>query len=256
MTVYLDLVMGLNFLVDLLLLTGANRLAGYPAGMGRAVSGAALGGIYGGVCLLPGFRFLGNLLWRGVSLALMSLLAFGIGPGTLRRGILFSLLSMALGGFVLALGSGGTLSLVAAAALVCAMCVLSSGAGAGAQRFASVQLSYGGKSVELKALHDTGNTLRDPVTGERVLIADPAVAGKLVGLDRKALLDPVQTLASGIPPGLRLIPYRSVGNPRGMLLGVRIRDARINGRAEALLVAFTPEELGQGAFQGLIGGTV
>lgn len=256
MTVYLDLVMGLNFLVDLLLLTGANRLAGYPTGIGRAVPGAALGGFYGGICLLPGFRFLGSLLWRGVSLALMSLLAFGFGPGTLRRGILFSLLSMALGGFVLALGSGSVPTLLAAAAGVCVMCVLGCGAGVGAQRFAAVRLSYAGKCVELTALHDTGNTLRDPLTGEQVLVAGPETAQKLVGLERKDLLDPAQMLAKGTLPGLRLIPYRSVGKSRGMLLGIRIRDAWINGRPGSVLVAFSPEELGHGAFQALMGGTV
>ena len=256
MTVYLDLVMGLNFLVDLLLLTGANRLAGYPAGMARAASAAALGGLYGGACLLPGFHFLGSLLWRGISLALMSLMAFGIGPGTLRRGILFSLLCMALGGLVLALGNGGGLSLLAAAAGVCLMCVLSCGAGIGARRFVSVQLICGGKRVELTALHDTGNTLRDPVTGERVIVAGPEAAKELFGLERKDLLDPARTLTCGILPGVRLIPYHSVGKTRGMLLGIRFRDARINGCPESVLVAFTPEELGQGAFQALIGGAV
>ena len=256
MVVYLDLVMGLNFVVDFLLLTGTNRMAGYPPDWKRAMIGALLGGLYGGVCLLPGFLFLGNLMWRAVSLGLISLLAFGLGPGTFRRGILFTLLSMALGGIVLILGSGGILSLLAAAGALCIMCVLGCGTGVGERRFVPVQLQFSGKQIELTALHDTGNTLRDPVTGDRVLVVGPDAAKLLLGLERSALRDPTHTLVRGEIPGLRLIPYRTVGNSNGMLLGIRIENARINGRCGAVLTAFSPEGLGQGEFNALIGGTV
>ena len=77
MAVYLDLVMLLNFLVDYLLLLGTNRLSGSPMTPGRCALAAVLGSVYAGACLLPGFRFLGNFLWRCVSLGLMAVLAFG-----------------------------------------------------------------------------------------------------------------------------------------------------------------------------------
>ena len=73
MRVYLDLVMGLNFLVDLLLLLGTNRLSGFPAGWKRTVPAAALGAMYSGGCCLPGFYFLGNTFWRLVCLGLIRL---------------------------------------------------------------------------------------------------------------------------------------------------------------------------------------
>ena len=77
MAVYLDLVMVLNFLVDFLLFLGTNRLSGFPAEGWRCAGASLLGAVYSGACLLPGFRFLGNLLWRCVSLGLMGILAFG-----------------------------------------------------------------------------------------------------------------------------------------------------------------------------------
>ena len=43
MAVYLDLVIILNFLVDLLLLLGANRLSGYPSAIVRCAVSAAIG---------------------------------------------------------------------------------------------------------------------------------------------------------------------------------------------------------------------
>lgn len=258
MTVYLDLVMGLNFLVDLLLLTGTNRLAGYPAGLGRASLAAVLGSVYGGACLLPGFRFLGNFLWRMVSLGLMSLLAFGTGKGMLRRSVLFVLLSMALGGIVIGLGTGGFWTLVAAAGAVFSMCVLGFGGNAGQRKFVPVRLKIGGRTVLLTALHDTGNTLRDPLTGERVLVAGPGAAMEVLGLSREALLDPVGTMERAPLMGLRLVPYRAVGNAQGFLLGIRVREAEIGGRKASVTVAFTAQGLGDGKeeFDALIGGVV
>ena len=103
MAVYLDLVVILNFLVDFLLLIGTNRLCGYPMKPARAAISALLGGVYAGACMLPGFRFLGNTLWRLVSLGIMSITAFGWNGGTARRSVLFIFLSMALGGIALGL---------------------------------------------------------------------------------------------------------------------------------------------------------
>ena len=96
--VYLDLVIVLNFLVDFLLLVGVNRLTGYPVAARRACLAATMGGIYAGVCMLPGCAFLGNLIWRSASLVLISAVAFGWNGSAIRRGALFVLLSMALGG--------------------------------------------------------------------------------------------------------------------------------------------------------------
>ena len=104
MEIYLDLVMVLNFLVDFMLLLGTNRLSGFPLGPSRCALGALLGSVYSGACLLPGFRFLGNILWRSISLGLMGVACFGWSPSAVKRSGIFLLLSMALGGIALSLG--------------------------------------------------------------------------------------------------------------------------------------------------------
>ena len=43
MVLYLDAFVALNFLVDLCLLLGVNRLSGHPPGLPRAAAAAALG---------------------------------------------------------------------------------------------------------------------------------------------------------------------------------------------------------------------
>lgn len=257
MRVYLDLVMLLNFMVDLLLLLGTNRLAGFPQAPWRAAAAAALGGVYGGACLLPGFRFLGNTLWRMVSLGFMGIIAFGLGWSALRRCVLFALLSMALGGIALGLGSGNFLTLVLSAAAVSIMCLVGFRGRVGAREYVSVELCLGEKRAKLLALRDTGNTLTDPVTGQSVLVAGPEAAYTLLGITKEQLRDPVGTLASGVIPGLRLIPYRSVGQPGGMLLALRLSAVRIGNWQGSTLVAFAPEGLDrEGTYQALTGGVV
>lgn len=256
MQVYLDLLMLLNFLVDLLLILGTNRLSGHPTGLKRAVPAAVLGGIYAGACLLPGFSFLGSLMWRLVSLALMSAIAFGISQSGLRRAVLFVLLSMALGGIAMGLGSGGFWSLVLSAGGVCFLCLVGFRGRAGAQRYVPISVHHGMQTLALTALVDTGNTLRDPVSGWPVLVVGAAAAVKLLPLTREQLANPVDTLATAKLPGLRLIPYSAVGQNTGLLLGIRPDRVEVEGKEMEYIIAFAPQNLGNGQYQALAGGAL
>lgn len=255
MTVYLDLVMVLNFLVDFLLLLGTNRLSGFPVQPWRCAGAALVGAVYSGACLLPGFRFLGNLLWRCVSLCLMGVMAFGFDAGALKRGGVFLLLSMAMGGIALSLGRGDVLSLVLCAAFCLLLSLVSFGGQVGGREYVPLKIAYEGQSASLIALKDTGNTLRDPVTGERVLVISAEVASRLTGLTLQQLQHPLETLVFHPVPGLRLIPYRSVGNAGGLLLAKRFEDVTIGEKKQSALVAFAAEGLGKGEiYQALTGG--
>lgn len=245
MVIYLDAFMGLNFLVDLCLLLGVNRLSGHPPGVRRAAAAAALGGGYAGVCLVPGFAFLANGLWRAVSLGLMGWTAFGPGRSGWSRSVLFVILSMALGGMAVCLEAGGFGLAVCAGglAVLCRMGLRSRG-----RQLVPVTVTYGGRTVTLLALHDTGNTLRDPITGECVTVLSPEIGEKL-GIPGAVLRDP----AGAMIPGMRLIPARTVGGG-GLLAAVRCESVTIGGRAGGTIAAFAREEFGNGEYQALTGG--
>ena len=115
-----------------------------------------------------------------------------------------------------------------------------------------VELSYMGKTFHITALRDTGNQLRDPITGRQVLIVGADIAGKLTGLTPAALGDPVNTMGS--IPGLRLIPYQTVGNT-GFLLAMKLKDVKVGNRQGSAVVAFSPLVLGR-HYQALTGGTL
>ena len=249
-----DLVMGLNFAVDLLLLLGANSLSGHPPDYKRAVLAAALGGIYGGVCLLPGFTFLGNSIWRLVFLGLMAVIAFGWDQSAFRRGALFVVLSMALGGIALGLHQEGFVSLIAAASGLSLLCLIGFPRGAGGEIYRKVELEHRGRRRILVALHDTGNQLRDPVTGRPVLVVGPDVARELMELSPGQLASPMETMLS--VSGLRLIPYQAVGQSAGMLLAVRMDEVRMDGKKWDGIVAFAPEKFGNNGYEALAGGVI
>ena len=254
MTVYLDLVILLNFLVDWLLLMGTNRIVGYPPGGRRTALAAAFGAGYAAMCMLPGFQFLGNILWRMVSLGTMAAIAYGWNVSALRRGLIFVLLSMALGGLALGIGKGGFASIVFAAAALAGICALGFRTPPGVQKYQPIELMFRGKKLAATALVDTGNTLRDPITGETVTVLGADIGRKL-GIPPELFNDPVTALMEGKLPGARLIPYRAVGQPGGMLLGIKMEQVRLNHRIISPIVAIARESIGTGeGYQALAGG--
>lgn len=249
---YLMSVMGMCFAVDGLLLAGAGRLTGHESRLGQLLLSAGLGAVYGGACMLPETRFLGGSGWRLLCLAAMGLTAFGLSWGGLRATALFGVLNMAVGGLVLALG--GERSGLLMAITVCALCLLGMKGNRGAGGYVPVELSFHGKRERIMALRDTGNTLRDPVSGEQVLVVSGQVALRLLGLTAGQLKSPAETMLQRPVPGLRLIPYHSVGG-QGMLLALRLQDVQIGSKRGSAVVAFAPYGLDEsGGFQALTGG--
>ncbi len=247
MPVYLDVLVVLNFLVDLFLLLGTNRLSGHPPDIKRAVPAAVLGGMYGGACILPGFAFLAGTAWRMVVLCLMAMIGFGCRRDSLRRGILFVLLSMALGGVATGLSGGGFLSIVLSAGVVCAMCLLGFRGRVGAT-YVPVEL----EGESFTALCDTGNCLTDPITGQPVLVVSARIGKRLLKVDKAELSDPVRGMEK--VSGARLIPYHAVGR-QAMLLAKRFENVSIGRWKGSCLVAFAPDDIGQGkSYDALTGG--
>lgn len=253
MDIYWDLVVILNFVVDFLLLLGTGQLSEHPCRPGRQAGAALLGALYSGICLIPGFYFLGALPWRILFLVGMVLIAFGLRKDVWHMGALFVVLSMALGGIATCFHTENMPSLLVASFVLWLLCRFASTSQSGGEVI-PLEITYGGKTVSLLAFRDTGNTLRDPLTGEPVLIVGPETARLLTGLSQQKLRSPLETM--GNHPGLRLIPYHTVTNS-GMLLGMRFSQVKVGSRQKSVLVAFAPEEINvKGRCTALTGGCV
>ena len=183
----------------------------------------------------------------------MGMSAYGIGLSAFRRGVLFCLLQGSLWGITGQDSSPGVM-LLGALGLSAAAVVAFAGR-AGSRRYVPVQLRRGEVKLNLTALEDTGNTLTDPVTGQSVLIVGRKPAMELTGLSQEALADPVGSM--GKLPGLRLIPYRSIGKDAGFLLALRLPDVTIGNKRGAALVALSPTNLSMdGGYEALTGGVI
>lgn len=248
---YLWLVMLLGAAVDFLLLMGSSALAGSPQDCRRLIPGALLGGVYAGAAASEPLYFLGNWYWRIVFMCIICWVGFGTERPAFRKGILFALLRFALDGIGAGLDQGGLWAMGAGALGLCLICTLFF-RDSFSKQYVPVQLNYGGKKIRLTALRDTGNTLRDPMTGRSVMVVGPELARDLAGLSPEQLRTPTHTIFQ--LPGGRLIPYKTVGNPAGMLLALQVPDVSIGNWRGSCLVAFAPDRLGNGEFQALTGG--
>jgi stage II sporulation protein GA (sporulation sigma-E factor processing peptidase) len=283
--IYVDAFFALNLVVDLVLLAVAGLLAGQRLRPRRLLLAAALGAayalaaplgapevLYGAAGMLAAAAAMLAVAYAPVPLrVLVRLLAFFYGAAALLGGLTALLagrggLGGAVPGWALAAGLGG--------------CLLAGGAAwdrwrpeARAEWRCDLEVTLGGRTVACRALVDTGNALRDPVTRRPAVLVEAAVLRGLLprpllaGLagdvaDLPHALQEVSAAAEGERPALRwsrrlcVLPFRSVGG--GGVLGGLWPDAlRVRGpggwHAVEAVVAVAPEALsGDGAYQALI----
>lgn len=250
--VYVDSVFVLNGLMDYLLLLVTARLAGIPLRRRRYLLAALAGAAYAVAVFLPGMGFLSAPPVKAAAGVLMALIAYGGEARLARLTLLFFALSCALAGSVAGAGAaggrrcagdpGGVLHgrgrrvlLAAATARPMDWCGWCSGPAArsGVEgRLVPVRIAVDGKTAELTALWDSGNTLRDPVDGQPVLVVAPgslrgilpaAAAGfarRRLCTHRRSCWRPLAEAAPELAP--RLAPYRAVGVRGGLLVTVRL----------------------------------
>lgn len=251
---YLDIIMLLNFMVDYLLLLGTNQLTGYQSEQKRVLLAALTGAMYSGGCMTESMRFLMSLHWRIIFLIVILLMAFGFRKDTIKRGMVFLFLSISLGGMSLLFYKGSHNYLILVTVLFYGAIRFASGYLMSFPEFIPIEIIYGKSCYKFTALRDTGNLLRDPVSGESVLIVEDYLAKKITGLSSEELRMPLDTISKKSISGLRLIPYKTVGQNCGMLLAMRFYNVKVAGVKRSMIIAFSPNELGGQTYQAIAGG--
>ena len=98
-----------------------------------------------------------------------------------------------------------------------------------------------GEQIELKALYDTGNVLREPFSGKPVSI-----------VERESLKN-IELLKK--PEKYKIIPFRSIGEEHGILKGMEVDEVIIEKKDTRIvlhrqIIAFYDGRLSQdGSFQ-------
>ena len=96
-------------------------------------------------------------------------------------------------------------------------------------QYIPVELTCSGQTVTLTALRDTGNTLRDPITGRQVLIVDADIAKKL--LENEGL--PITEIASKLNYSTIYVFSRAFKNKFG-ISPKEFRNSILQKKAETI----------------------
>lgn len=273
MVVYLDVLFAVNALMDGATLLAAAALGGVRLGRLRLLLSAALGGGYAVLAAVwPPLAALPIRVLAGVGLCVA---AFGRQTTFVRLCALYLVVAASFAGLAAALGAVSgrrllfgagyyfavplrVLVLAAAAGYAVSGVLLRGDAKHGALRreIEPVTVRFAGRERTLRLLHDTGNDLTEPVSGKPVLVLGRGAAGALLGT-LPAAADAAACLAA-LPPAVAgrcgLLPYRAVGVPDGLLLYFRPDSVRrADGKVLDCVCAVGPENIGGGAYDGLIG---
>lgn len=274
--IYIDSLFALNTIINYLLLLAAACVSGCPFKRWRLALGAAAGGGYAVLVMLPGLGALSSLPGKLAAAAVMAAIAFlGRDPRVLfRRTLVFFGASFAFGGAVYAVYflTGGLsprspyihveLRTILLAAAVCwaiiSLVFKGSALHGGLRRdITKVRAALGDSACEFFALLDTGNTLSDPLTNSPVIVSELESVRTLLP---KGLLPLLRENAPGKASALfeamaaidegrmfRLVPYRAVGVESGMLLAFRPDSVEIGGKkSRGALIALSPGAISDG----------
>ena len=259
-TVYVDIYFLINFSMDLLCFYLTARLLSGKLSLLRGVLAAALGGLYANAALLLGIGGIYGFLLDVLALALICIVALAR-RGELKRIPLYILVfagvSSALGGIMTALfylfnrsgafdfikesdGDGVSVWLFAILAAISAVITLIGGRGATRRMSASeveLEITLGGRTATLRGMTDSGNLLRDPISGKPCVVVDSRRLGRLLPTELSELnegdaISKIGRLRGELRKRVSVIPV-STASGESMLVGVRAERIRIKkGREE------------------------
>lgn len=268
--VYLDKLFLGNLLADSLILWAAGRLSQIRVKGYRILIGSCIGSLYSLVLFLPGTEYLlGFPVKFTVSLLMLAASFAPLPPRKLAVcAAFFYLVSFVSGGAVIGVSyflsqAGGIMGISGFRTIInrniwpgfiFAIAILWVGVAVLPRYFKkrqglesmklTVTIFMEGQGVTVRGLIDTGNSLCDPVTGEPVVVVEHSAlkdllpapmrdSGTCTG-DAISLIERMMdTPWSG---RLRLIPFQSLGNDRGLLLGIKPDRVEFNWDSRKLKV--------------------
>lgn len=262
--------------MDFLCFFLTSRILSKRMSVGRTVLASAVGGIYSDLAL---FIRVGKVM----ALFIDIVVCFGICLiAELRRGkareiplftLVYVAVSMALGGFMTAIfnllnrvyipieetqsSDGISVWLFALLAGVSALLTLAGGSffkRRSCREIREIEVVYGGKKGRLRSMTDSGNLLREPISGRACIVADVDALGGIISEELRSAARNgglgIERLSREEQRRIRLIPIRTASG-EGSLLGIRperviIIDEKGEREVDAVIVLTEIGESGEG----------
>ena len=259
MTIYIDVVFLENLVMNSIILIASGIILKKKMKWIRILLASSLGAIYTIIGYISTLEIYSNLLLKIILSILIIYIAFN--PQTVKQMwkdiLIFYLTSFVFGGVAFALiyvvkpqdilmKNGlflGTypLKTVLLAAIVAFIIIIAAFAIVKTKfskkdMFCDVKIELNNKKIETKAMIDTGNLLKEPITNTPVIVLEHTLLYECIP---REILDNLEKILGGdltkIPddirneyiPRLKLIPFASLGKQNGMLVGIKADSLKI-----------------------------
>lgn len=245
-TVYIDLLFLINFSMDFLCFYISARIISAKFSTLRAVAAAVIGGIYGGFALFVSANPVLSVVFDVLVCLFMCAIVFGRKQNLIFSTLVYFSVSMALGGFMTALfnllnrmgfsklvadeteGDGISVWLFALLAAVSAVFTLMGGRSfrrRSAARSAEVSVVYGKHKKKLSAMVDSGNLLREPISGRACIAVDidallGVVPDGILSVAREEKIEDLGSIGAPYMKNVRLVPTHTASGEK-ILIGIR-----------------------------------
>ena len=125
-----------------------------------------------------------------------------------------------------------------------------------------IKIKLGDKEIETKAIIDTGNFLKEPITGLPVVVVERSL---MYDIMPKCILNNIDEILGGnlekicgqeeYISRIRVIPYSSLGNKNGMLLGIKADEITIENKitSNIILGIYKDSLTKMGEYRALVG---
>ncbi|MBO4898269.1 MAG: sigma-E processing peptidase SpoIIGA [Clostridia bacterium] len=250
--VYIDVLFFVNFFINFILLCTTSKILKLKTHPLRLSFAAMLGALYAVLIFYPRLGVLYTSAAKILSSLAITATAFNIKGARLYIKALFTLLlvTVIFGGGIFAvmcftnLGAKSgmfikngilymnlpwQILLISAFILYFIISRIKSAVWGKSACLLDINVSHSGRSAHIKALPDTGNSLCDPLSRAPVIVAEYSALKSILPDELLRIFEngfennlaEIEKAASDLKCRIRLIPFKSLGCERGMLLGFK-----------------------------------
>ncbi len=264
MTIYIDVVLIENLLMNYIILFATAIILKIQIKQIRLITGSLIGAIYTIISYISGLKIYSNFFLKLILSIIIIYISFN--PKNLKKLLKFTLMfyltSFVFGGAAFALiyvvkpqellkNNGLVLNakslrvifisaIIAFIVIIIGFRIVKNKISA-KDMYCDIEIKINNKKIETKAMIDTGNFLKEPITNTPVIVVEHTLLYECIS---KEILNHIEDILGGdfseIPDNIRkeyisklkVIPFSSLGKQNGMLLGIKPEGVIIKNEEE------------------------
>ena len=291
MTIYIDIVLIENLLMNYIILFATGVILKIPIKHVRLILASFVGAIYTIIAYISGLKIYSNFFLKLILSVIIIYIAFN--PNQLKKllkyTLMFYLTSFVFGGAAFALIyivkpqeilennglvlNSNSLKVIFISAIIAFIVVIIGfkivkNKISAKDMYCDLKIKINDKNIETKAMIDTGNFLKEPITNTPVIVVEHTL---LYDCIPKEILNHMESILGGdfseIPDQvkeeyvsrLKVIPFSSLGKQNGMLLGIKAEKVIVKSEEEekktenAIIGIYNKSLTKRGEYRALLG---